>query len=102
MILDRVFIFEAEDDFLKERLRKVPLTQLEDRHQEAEFEKTLAKYREENSKYERSLQAYLDDQEIVYFPIDVANDNSPSMQASVSFMCGLLGKPRNYGKYSSF
>jgi len=34
LLPDRVFIFEAPDNFLKERLGTVPLTQLDDRHQE--------------------------------------------------------------------
>jgi adenylate kinase len=39
----------------------------------------------------------MDEQEIIYFPIDVALDTSAFMQNTVAYMCGMLGKPRNYG-----
>jgi len=61
------------------------------------FEKSLAAYREANLEYDSCLQSYLDEQEIIYFPVDIVPDTSPSMQGTVTYICSLLGKPRNYG-----
>jgi len=97
-LVDRVFFLEAPDGFLKDRLANLPITKVEERHLENNYEQLLGKYREENEAYEKSALAYFDEQEAIYIPIDVVSDESLFMKKSVTFISVILGRPRNYGK----
>lgn len=59
-------------------------------------------YHEKANDYDSSFQAYLDEQEIIYYPIDISSDTSKLNQSTVSYIAGLLGKPRNYGKITFY
>jgi adenylate kinase len=92
-----VVFLEAPDEFILDRLAKVPIEQLLERHHEDIFPKVLADYHAQEEDYDRTFVAYLNEQEILYDPIDVSTDLSEMLQKTVTKISHLLGKPRNYG-----
>jgi len=94
---DHASVLEASDEFLIHRLQGIPSSQLEERHTESVFPHFLQEYKERNSEYESSFPYFMDEQEILYFPIDVEMDKSQMMQSTVFRISNMIGKPRNYG-----
>ena len=97
IFIDRVVFLEAPDEFLTKRLLKVPIEQLEERHYEQNYPGLLEAYNEKQAVYEDTFIAYLNEQEILYEPIDVSEDKSDIMQMTTTKVSHLLGRPRNYG-----
>lgn len=100
IVPDRVIVLEASDEFLQQRLQSVPATQLQEKHKDKYFLKSLLDYREANSVYETSFLYYMDIQEILYFPIDITTGYGLLMQNIIGKVMDMLGKPRNYGTLS--
>ena len=95
---DLVFIFEAPDSFLKKRLTSSPLlcaSESSANHQGKEFQTELDAYRSRWQHYKSSVQAFLDEHKIAYYPIDITLFTSNDRL--VQYLAGLMGKPRNYG-----
>ncbi|CAG7834071.1 unnamed protein product [Allacma fusca] len=94
---DHVVFLEAPDEFILDRLAKVPIEQLLERHHEDVFPKLLSAFHHQEEDYDKTFVAYLNEQEILYDPIDVSKDLSEMMQKTTAKISYLLGKPRNYG-----
>lgn len=99
LVPDRVIVLEASDEFLQQRLQSVPASQLQEKHKDKNFMKSLVEYREMNSIYETTFLYYLDLQELLYVPIDITTGDGLLMQNIIGKAMDMLGKPRNYGTF---
>ena len=74
------------------------MDELLERHHEDIFPSSLEQYRKDQDDYEKTFIAYLNEQEILYEPIDITTDTSNIMRGTTVKISHMLGKPRNYGR----
>ncbi|XP_074647604.1 adenylate kinase 7-like [Tubulanus polymorphus] len=94
---ENVFVLEANDEFLKNRVMNLPESVVAGTHNtEDGLTRRLADYRAANTEDETVLN-YFDELEIHPDHIDVMKDSSEMMHDTVERMKKVMGEPRNYG-----
>ncbi|PRP75482.1 hypothetical protein PROFUN_10660 [Planoprotostelium fungivorum] len=90
-----VFVLEATDQFLKERVLNLPQDAVKTNHNdEAGFTRRLQSFREQN-KEDNSVTNFYEDQEAVVVSLSV-NENSTG-EHLLEEVTKIVGKPHNYG-----
>ncbi|XP_061699121.1 adenylate kinase 7 isoform X8 [Syngnathoides biaculeatus] len=93
-----VFILDASDSLLKDRVMNLPekLVQ-EHKYEQEHFLQILAKYREKNME-EESVVNYLEELDINPLLIEITSISIPDNQLLMHTICERVGKPRNYAQ----
>ena len=90
-----IIVLEANDEFIRERMRSLPESQVAGTHwDEAGVTRRLAWFREHNT-LESSVWDYFDTREILPLYIDVTRETD--VKANMTAIRKLAGKPHNYG-----
>ncbi|KAM9435519.1 adenylate kinase 7-like, partial [Clarias gariepinus] len=95
IIPEFVFSLDANDEFLKERVRNLPQSVAEEmRYTRDEFLQRLALFREENLE-DKTVLDYFDELEVHPEHIDISV-NDPENEATSRKIIEVVGEPRNY------
>ncbi|KAF7690476.1 adenylate kinase 7a [Silurus meridionalis] len=96
-IPEHVFFLDANDEFLKERVRNLPQSIAEEMHYtQDEFVQRLSMFRDAYAKDETTID-YFDELEIHPEHIEINSMNDPENGDVVKKIIKMVGAPRNYG-----
>uniref|UniRef100_H3CL18 Uncharacterized protein n=1 Tax=Tetraodon nigroviridis TaxID=99883 RepID=H3CL18_TETNG len=96
IIPEFVFYLDASDEFLKDRVKSLPESVIQERNYEQEpFLQRLAKHREDKLKNETALE-YFDDMDISPVVLKITSNNESDFLLLMHKLFEAIGQPRNY------